>query len=320
MSTHDRPVYGCGAVDLPPLRPEIRSNGMTSSRDLHPRTAPFLFLGANLLVFTIFTIIPAIYNFYLSLFRTSAGGTPLFVGLGNFRYLVNQDDIFWRALVNTGLFVVGDVSLILLFSVAIALLLNQPILFRGFFRGVFFYPVLLSPVVVALVWRWALDTNYGLLNGVLRLLGVPPQPWLLRADYALSWIVIIHVWATVGLYALIVLAGLQSIPSMLYDAAVVDGAGRWESFVSVTLPLLRPTIFAVLILSLIKAFEVFEFIYVLTGGGPGFGTLTVVQYVFREGFGLDQLGLASAASVLLFLIILILTVLQYAVGRFMEAV
>jgi len=293
---------------------------MPPSRPLHPRTAPYVFLGANLLVFTLFTIIPAIYSFYLSLFRASAGETPLFIGLANFRYLIRLDDLFWRALVNTGVFVVGDVSLILCFSVAIALLLNQRILFRGFFRGVFFYPVLLSPVVVALVWRWVLDTNYGLLNAALRLLGFLPQPWLLRADYAMSWIIIIHVWMTVGFYALIVLAGLQSIPTILYDAAVVDGANGWKSFVSVTLPLLRPTIFAVLILSLIKAFEVFEFIYVLTGGGPGTATLTMVQYVFRVGFGLDQLGLASAASVLLFIIILGLTVLQIAVGRRLEAV
>ncbi len=292
---------------------------MRSSRQ-YPRWMPFLFLAPNLVVFTLFIIIPAIYNFYLSLFRTSFDKPPMFVGLDNFAYLAQRDDVFWRALGNMAKFVVGDVGLILLFSLAIALLLNEPIRFRSFFRSVFFYPVLLSPVVVALVWRWFLNVQYGLLNTMLKAAGLPPQPWLLRADLAMEWVIAVHVWATVGFFALILLAGLQSIPASLYEAAVVDGANRWHTFRHVTLPMLSPTLFVVLILALIRSFEVFDHIYVLTGGGPGFATLMMVQYIYRAGFEQNQFGLASAASLVLFVIIFSLTALQYLIGRLREAV
>lgn len=281
---------------------------------------PYLFLAPNLLVFVTFIIIPAFYNFYLSLFKTSFDKPPEFVGLDNFTYLFQRDDLFWRALSNLVVFVIGDVSLILIFSLIIALLLNEDIRFRGFFRSIFFYPVLLSPIVVALIWRWFLNTQYGLLNNVLRGLGFPAQPWLLRADLAMMWVILVHVWATVGFFALILLAGLQSIPPVLYEAAVVDGATRWRSFWHVTLPLLMPTIFVVLVLSLIRAFEVFDHIYALTGGGPGTATLMIVQYIYRTGFELNQFGLAAAASLVLFVIIFSLTVLQYLLGRLGEAV
>ncbi len=281
---------------------------------------PYLFLAPNLLVFVIFIIIPAIYNFYLSLFKTSFDKPPEFVGLDNFIYLFQRDDFFWRALSNLIIFVIGDVGLILILSLGIALLLNEDIRWRGFFRSVFFYPVLLSPVVVALIWRWFLNTQYGLLNNLLRAVGIPPQPWLLRPDLAMLWVILVHVWATVGFFALILLAGLQAIPPVLYEAALVDGATRWRSFWHITLPLLAPTIFVVFILSMIRSFEVFDHIYALTGGGPGTATMMIVQYIYRTGFEMNQFGLASAASLVLFIIIFSLTLLQYWLGRLREAV
>jgi alpha-1,4-digalacturonate transport system permease protein len=281
---------------------------------------PYLFLAPNLLVFVIFIIIPAIYNFYLSLFKTSFDKPPEFVGLDNFIYLFQRDDFFWRALSNLIIFVIGDVGLILILSLSIALLLNEDIRWRGFFRSVFFYPVLLSPVVVALIWRWFLNTQYGLLNNLLRAVGIPPQPWLLRPDLAMLWVILVHVWATVGFFALILLAGLQAIPPVLYEAALVDGATRWRSFWHITLPLLAPTIFVVFILSMIRSFEVFDHIYALTGGGPGTATMMIVQYIYRTGFEMNQFGLASAASLVLFIIIFSLTLLQYWLGRLGEAV
>ncbi len=281
---------------------------------------PYLFLAPNLLVFVLFIIIPAIYNFYLSLFKTSFDKPPEFVGLDNFIYLFQRDDFFWRALSNLIVFVIGDVGLILILSLGIALLLNEDIRWRGFFRSVFFYPVLLSPVVVALIWRWFLNTQYGLLNNLLRAFEIPPQPWLLRPDLAMLWVILVHVWATVGFFALILLAGLQAIPPVLYEAAVVDGATRWRSFWHITLPLLAPTIFVVLILSMIRAFEVFDHIYALTGGGPGTATMMIVQYIYRTGFEMNQFGLAAAASLVLFVIIFSLTLLQYWLGRLREAV
>jgi len=296
------------------------SRAPTAQGRLRPRLAPYLFLAPNLLVFGVFIIVPAVWNFYLSLFRVSLQAPPAYVGLANFGYLTRQDDVFWHAVRNTVVFVVGDVLLILALALVIALLLNAPIRFRGFFRSIFFYPVLLSPVIVAEVWRWVLNTQYGLANAFLRAVGLPPQPWLLRADYALDWVIISHVWATVGFFALILLAGLQAIQPALYEAAEVDGATRWHSLRHITLPLLMPSVFVVFILGTIRAVQVFEYIFVLTGGGPGFATLTIVQYIYRAGFQLNEFGLASAASLLLVTVLAMLTVLQYVLGRMGEAI
>jgi alpha-1,4-digalacturonate transport system permease protein len=284
------------------------------------RLAPYLFLAPNLAIFAVFIIAPALYNFYLSLFRTSPFRPPDFAGLENFRYLIQQDDLFWRAMRNIVVFVLGDVGLITVFSVLIGVLVNQQIRFRGFFRSAFFYPVLLSPVVVALVWQWILNNQFGVLNAMLEGLGLPRQPWLLRPDWAMFWGIFVHVWATLGFFALIVLAGLQSIPPVLYEAATIDGAGRWAGFRHVTLPLLMPSLMVVLILSMIRSFEIFDHLYVLTGGGPGTATLMIVQYIYRSAFQLDQFGLAAAASLVLFVVIFTLTVLQYALGRWRETI
>jgi alpha-1,4-digalacturonate transport system permease protein len=283
------------------------------------RLVPFGFLAPNLGIFLVFIIAPALYNFVLSLYRTSPFRPPVFVGAENFLYLLHQDDLFWRAIRNILVFVVGDVTLITGLSVLIGVLLNQDVRLRGFFRSAFFYPVLLSPVVVALVWQWILNSQFGVLNAALQSLGLTRQPWLLRADWAMFWAVFVHVWATLGFFALIVLAGLQSIPPTLYEAATIDGAGRWGGFRYVTLPLLMPTLMVVLILSMIRSFEVFDHIYVLTGGGPGTATLLIVQYIYRSAFQLDQFGLAAAASLVLFVVIFTLTVTQYLFGRWRES-
>jgi alpha-1,4-digalacturonate transport system permease protein len=284
------------------------------------RLVPLAFLAPNLAIFLVFIIVPALYNFLLSLYRTSPFSPPVFVGAENFRYLLEQDDLFWRAIRNILVFVVGDVALITGLSVLVGVLLNQEIRLRGFFRSAFFYPVLLSPVVVALVWQWILNSQFGVLNALLQGLGLARQPWLLRADWAMFWAIFVHVWATLGFFALIVLAGLQSIPPTLYEAATIDGAGRWGGFRYVTLPLLMPTLMVVLILSMIRSFEVFDHIYVLTGGGPGTATLLIVQYIYRSAFQLDQSGLAAAASLVLFVVLFTLTVAQYLFGRWRESI
>jgi len=154
----------------------------------------------------------------------------------------------------------------------------------------------------------------------LRALGLPIQPWLLRPDYAMDWVIISNVWATVGFFALILLAGLQAIQPTLYEAAEVDGENPWRILVNVTLPLLMPSLLVVFILGTIRAFQAFEYIYVLTGGGPGFSTLMIVQYIYRAAFQQTEFGLAAAASLLLVVVLGILTGLQYVMGRLGEAI
>ncbi|MFQ3621263.1 MAG: sugar ABC transporter permease [Spirochaetales bacterium] len=282
--------------------------------------APYLFLLPNTIIFAVFIIIPAIYNFYLSMFDTSPFRPHEFVGLGNFLYLLKNDDLFLRALKNLSIFVLGDVGGILVFSVIIGLLLNQKVILRGVFRSAFFYPVLLSPVVVALVWQWILNNQFGALNALLNQLGMKSVPWLLVPHWSRFWAIFVHLWATLGFYSLIVLAGLQSIPAELYEAATVDGADRKQQFFFITFPLLFPTLMTVVVLSTIRGFEIFDHVYILTGGGPGTATLMVVQYIYRAAFQMDQFGLAAAASFFLFLVIFSLTLFQYLLGKRKEAI
>jgi alpha-1,4-digalacturonate transport system permease protein len=181
---------------------------------------------------------------------------------------------------------------------------------------VFFYPVLLSPVVVALVWKWILQRE-GLLNGVMTGLGGEPQPWLLSSGWAFFWVIAISIWAHMGFYTLILLAGLQAIPRDLYEVAEMDGTSPWRAFWRITLPLLMPTMLVVLVLALIRAVQAFDEIFVLTGGGPGSATLLVVQFIYEIGFAqqIHQYGLAAAASLLLAAVLMVLTLIQLRASR-----
>lgn len=282
--------------------------------------APYLFLLPNLIIFILFIVIPAAANFYLALFKVSPFSPAVYVGLQNFRYIFQIDDLFKRSLQNLLSFTIFDVGAIVVLSVLIGVLLNSNIRGKNLFRSAFFFPVLLSPVVIALVWGWILNNKFGLLNAALLKLGLQPLPWLLRPDLARAWVVIVHVWATVGFFAIIILAGLQSIPASLYEAAKVDGSTPLQDFFYITLPMLAPSITTVSILSMIRAFEIFDHVYILTGGGPGTATFMTVQYIYRAAFELDQQGRAAAASLVLFVLLLSLAVVQYVIGHRKEAV
>ena len=288
----------------------------------------YLFILPNLIIFGIFVLFPMLLNFYYAM----TGGTNLFlqdrpfIGLGNFATLFDcgdfllpntcQEDLFWRGIFNTIQYVVFQVSGIVLFSLATALVLNRNIAARGFFRSVFFYPVLLSPVVVALIWKWILQ-HEGVLNAFIETFGGDSVRWLLDPNWAMFWVVFVSIWALMGVYTLILLAGLQSIPSELYEASSIDGANIWQDFRFVTLPLLMPTMFVVLVLALIRAVQMFDQIFVLTGGGPGTRTQLIVQYIYRTGFSnqIQLFGLSAAASMILGVSLLILTLLQLRLGN-----
>jgi alpha-1,4-digalacturonate transport system permease protein len=292
------------------------------------RRVAWMFLLPNLLIFGAFTFLPIVLNYFYATTGSDAillGQRP-YVGARNFQALLTcsdyldpntcQQDIFWRAVHNTGKFVVLQVGLMIVFSLLTALILNRDIPFRGFFRSVFFYPVLLSPVVVALIWKWVLQ-RYGLLNAGLEDVGLSPVNWLVDADWSFFWIVFVTIWAHMGFYVLILLAGLQAIPSDVYEAAEMDGASKWRVFRRITLPLLAPTMVVVLVLSLIRAVQAFDEIFVLTGGGPGTATTLILQYIYESGFATRPrlFGLAAAASILMATVLMALTLLQLAVTR-----
>jgi len=288
----------------------------------------WLVLAPNLIIFGLFTFLPIILNFYYA----STGGLQIlpqdrvFVGGANFTELLTCEDylnpnscnkdLFWRAIFNTGSFVALQVAAMVLFSLITALVLNGEIRARGFFRSVFFYPVLLSPVVVALIWKWILQRD-GLLNATLIGFGGDPVNWLLSADWAFFWVIFVSIWAHMGFYTLILLAGLQAIPKDVYEAAEMDAAGPSRTFFRITLPMLMPNMLVVLVLALIKGVQTFDEIFVLTGGGPGSATTLIVQYIYETGFAAQPqlFGVAAAASLLLAVVLLILTLTQLWLNR-----
>jgi len=283
----------------------------------------WLFVAPNLAVFAVFSFLPVAIDFWYA----GTGGTALmpgerpYVGVDNFSDLLTcgsyldpnscKRDLFWYGVWNTLKFVVLQVGLMIAFSLLTALVLNRKIVGRGFFRAAFFYPVLLSPVVVALIWKWILQRD-GVLNASLAGMGASPVNWLLDARWAFGWSVFVSIWAHMGFYTLILLAGLQAIPADIYEAASMDAAPAWRVFRRITLPLLMPSLAVVFVLALIRAVQIFDEVYVLTGGGPGTATVFIVQYIYQTGFaqGVRQYGLASAASLLLAGVLLFLTLFQ----------
>jgi alpha-1,4-digalacturonate transport system permease protein len=288
----------------------------------------YFFVFPNLLIFSIFVLFPVLLNFYISL----TGGVQLFprdrpfVGLDNYQQLFAcanffdpntcVEDRFWRAIFNTFWFVLLQVSGMVLISLLTALILNRKIVARGFFRSVYFYPVLLSPVVVALIWKWMLQRD-GLLNSIIVSLGGQPILFLLDVQWAQFWVIAISIWAQMGFFMLILLAGLQAIPLELYEAGSIDGTTRNQSFRFITLPLLMPNLLVVTVLALIRAVQVFDQVFVLTGGGPGTATQYTVQYIYDIAFGsqVRRYGLAAAASAVLGLTLLVFTLVQLRLGR-----
>lgn len=288
----------------------------------------WLFVGPNLILFGIFTFVPIAINFVYA----TTGGVKLlpferpFTGAENFRTLFQcgdyldlstcNRDIFWRAILNTLEFSLLQVSLMLVFSVLTAVVLNRKILGRGFWRGVFFYPVLLSPVVVALLWKWMLQSQ-GVLNAGLAAAGLSPVNWLSDAGWAFFWTIFVSIWAHMGFYTLILLAGLQAIPRDIYEAAEMDHASPWRTLTRITLPLLMPNLVVVLVLAAIRAVQIFDEVFVLTGGGPGSATTFIVQFIYQTGFAeqIHLYGLAAAASLALAAFLVVLTLLQLKLGR-----
>ncbi len=284
---------------------------------------PYVFVLPNLLIFGIFILFPMLLNFVYAF----TGGTNFFpdqrpfVGTANFEQLLTcesfldpntcREDLFWRAIFNTAGYVVFQVALMVVASLLTAVVLNRKIKARGFFRSVYFYPVLLSPIVVALIWKWILQEN-GLFNGILVALGSDKIPFLVDAQWARFWVVVISVWAFMGFYTLILLAGLQAIPADLYEAASIDGSNNWNTFFKITLPLLMPSMVVVLVLSLIRAVQIFDVVFAFTGGGPGTATMYLVQYIYSKGFASPsrQFGLAAAASLIMAGVLIILTLIQ----------
>jgi multiple sugar transport system permease protein len=249
----------------------------------------------------------------LSATRWDLIGRPTFVALSNYRDVL-RDPLFWRVMANTLYYSAGVVPLVTVASLALALALNGPIRGRTLLRTLFFMPVISSTVAVAMVWRW-IYAPFGVVNSLLTPLGLPALGWLTTPTWAMPAVILMSTWQSMGYSMVIFMAGLQGIPRHLYDAAAVDGATGWRRFWHITLPLLSPTTFFVLVMAVIRSFQVFGQVYMLTGGGPAYATSTIVFYVYEKAFLSLHMGYASALAWVLFGVVFLLTLVQYRFQR-----
>ena len=278
------------------------------------RLVGYAFLVPDVLGLAIFVGLPIAGAFYISFHSWSGIGERSFNGLANYRSLLD-DPFFVDSLKITAIYTFTFVPLLFVSALGLALLVNQRLQLTGVFRSAYFLPFMISLVVASVVWAFVLQERGGILNELIGLVGIDPQPWLGSTRLALVSIVIVTLWQGVGYSMIIFLAGLQDIPRDYYEAATIDGANAWQRFRRVTLPLLKPTSVFVLIISFISAFQLFDPIFVLTGGGPAGATTTAVFYIYETAFEFLQLGYASALSVVLFAIILVFTLVQLRIFR-----
>jgi len=275
-------------------------------------------VAPNVLGLAFFFGIPVLMAFLTSLQEWNALQPPVDVGLRNFERLF-QDPDFYQALVNTGKLLVLVVPVGVALALGAAMLLNQKLRARGWFRTIYFLPVVTSAVAASIVWTWIFQPRYGLVGNLFAFLGGRDTNWLTRPDLVLVPVAVVTIWQRLGFDMVLFLAGLQAIPRVLYEAAKIDGASRWQMFRFVTLPMLSPTTFMVTILSVINAFQIFDQVYVMTSrttrGGVNGSATTLTYFLYDRGFIGSEFGYASAIALVLFVITLVFTVGQLLLQR-----
>ncbi|MGC4749168.1 carbohydrate ABC transporter permease [Micromonospora sp. DT201] len=277
--------------------------------------AGWSFILPNFIGFAALTLLPVVVLFYVAFTNWNVFGVAEWTGTANFRRMWG-DASFWTALRNTVYYAVFHIPLTLAAALGLALLLNRKLRGVRFFRTIAFFPYITSIVAIAVVWNQLFSPEYGPINALLGAVGVDNPPgWTASATWSMPAVIIVGTWRYMGYYMLLFLAGLQTIPAQLYEAAETDGASPWQRFVHVTLPGLRTTTFFVTVLLTIESFKVFDLILVMTGGGPGQSTLVLSQYIYQKGFEENQFGYASAVSVVLFAICFGITVIQFWVNK-----
>lgn len=271
----------------------------------------YAFILIPVIIIAIFGLYPAINIFIMGFqkYNMLAGGTSTFVGLSNYRAIIS-DPSFWQTFRNTLLFTVWVVPIQSAIALIFAVLVNQKLRGVTFFRTVFFLPVVMSFVVISIVWKMIYDPNYGLANSVLTFLHIPPQQFLIDPNQAMPSVIVTCIWKSWAWYMVIFLSGLQDIPKELYESSYLDGASAFQRLLYITIPLLKRTTYFVLIMTMIDSFKIFTPVYIMTGGGPLGNTDTLVHYIWKTAFRLNEMGSASAMSICLFVLVFLLTILQ----------
>jgi multiple sugar transport system permease protein len=270
----------------------------------------YLLIAPYLLFLSVFLIYPIFFSVWLTFHDWNIVSPEIpFVGLENYRRLIG-DELFYKALWNTFRFILINIPLQIVIALLLAVALNQPIKGRGFFRAAYFLPVVTSGVVISFLWSWMLSTDDGIINEVLGWFGIGPIPWLTSETWSIPSLAWVAAWKNLGYYVVIFLAGLQSIPKTLYEAARIDGSGPVQTFFRITLPMLNPAMLLVLVMSTINGFQLFTEPFIMTGGGPANSSLSVVMYIYKNAFQSLDMGYAATVGLALALIILTVSLLQ----------
>ncbi len=276
----------------------------------------YLYISPWLIGFTLLTLGPMLTSLYLSLTEYNVITSPVFIGLGNYTNALRQDKLFGVSLWNTFYYVLISVPAGITISLLLAVLLNQKIKGANVFRTLFFLPTIVPAVAAILLWNWLFQPDFGLINYALSFLGIQGPKWLASTAWVKPSLILIGLWGSVGGSRMVILlAGLQGIPRDLYEAAAIDGAGAWSRFRSITLPMLTPAIFFSVIVGVIEGFSTFTSAFVGTNGGPAYASLFYMLYLFQNAFSFLNMGYASALAWILFVIVLILTIIQFRASR-----
>ncbi len=270
---------------------------------------PYLLVSPYLIFTTVFVLFPVLFCFFLTFHKWNIISSMKFIGIDNYTRLFH-DRLFWKAILNTLKFLMLHIPLQLVVSLSLAYLLNQKIKGISFFRGSFFMPVIVSGVVVTILWQQLLGYDFGLINRMLQPLGIHKIGWLVNPDVAIYSIAVMATWKNVGLYVILFLTGLQTVPTQYYEAAKMEGASAWQQFYHITLPMINPTIFMVVILSTIGGFSLFIEPYVMTGGGPLNTTLSAVLYIYKQAFEYYNMGYSSTLGFFYAMIIMLVVIIQ----------
>jgi multiple sugar transport system permease protein len=306
------------AASAPPIEPPISSSSKKKSKSKLMRKEKwygYLFISPMVIGFTLFLLAPIIAAFAMSLTEWSLIGDRHFVGWGNYVKAFTADDTFRDTVWNTFYFTAVFVPLNIVVTLGLALLLKEKMWGVGFFRTVIFTPVVTSFVVWSILWKYIFQTENGLINSILKLVGITGPAWLYTASLAMPVVIVVALIKSMGINMVIFLAALNDVPKMYYEAAQIDGASRWKTFTNVTFPLISSSMFLVTIVTMIGSFKVFANIYVLTRGGPGTSTYVFVYYIYQLAFETFQFGYATAIAYILFVIIVVLTILQWNLRR-----
>ncbi len=263
----------------------------------------------------VFSFIPVLFSLAMSFTRWNAMNPPKFIGLEHFGQILGGDQYYVQAVMNTFVFAFGSIFFGLIFGLGLALLANMKVHGKNFYRTAYFAPTVTSTIAVGIVWSFIYAPQVGLLNSLLNMMGIQGPDWIGSTKTALFSVVIVQTWFISGYNMVIYLAGLQGIPESLYESATIDGANHRQKFLHITLPMLSPTTFFLMITSFIASFQVFNLIFVMTAGGPGYATTVYIHYLYIRAFQYSEMGYASAMAWVLFIVIAAITIFQWKMQK-----